>query len=113
MSKESLKAVVAKVFLHAGIVQNISITWEKEDLAYIKIMWRPWSSTEVEDVTMSLLEAGMIVDDSYLYKRIKRSEAVVTANIMVDLASDEWRRDLCKQLGYIMAAEVRAAVAQK
>ncbi len=106
-----LKKIMQVVFSHAGMVTDVQIEWEKEDLCRINVVWLPWSRLSPVDVTADLLEAGTILDDSHHYIRVEKCETNVKATITVDLADADWRRNLAKQMGLIIAQELREAVA--
>ena len=106
-----LSKIIEIVFTHAGIVTDVGIEWETNDLCRINVSWLPWSKLSPEDITPTLLDAGTIVDDSHLYLRVEKCETVMKATISIDLADEGWRRNLAKQMGMILGNELRGAVA--
>jgi len=106
-----LEKIIQVIFTHAGVVTDVRIEWETADLCRINVSWMPWNRLAPEDITPTLLDAGTIVDDSHLYLRVEKCTTVVTATITIDLADKDWRRNLAKQMGMILANELRDAVA--
>lgn len=105
-----MEEILSKAFMHAGLVSEMRIDWETEDLCNVDVVFMPWSTVILEDITADLIKSGMIVEDTHLYLRLPRVVPDVRMRLTIDLCDRHWRRDLVKHIGLVIANELKGAV---
>lgn len=110
MKNEEVEKLLYKLFTHVGIVRNIDLMWVEEGVFSIKATVVPWSETKIRDVTQMFLDSDMIVDDSYIYLQLPKPERDVTATLAVNIKDPDWQKNLARQFGYIIVAEMKTVL---
>lgn len=110
MKDVDLKTLMTRIFTHAGVVRSVELETSEKGDCIIKIAFLPWSQFPLEDITEQLAAGGQLMNEECLYLRVQNSETLVTATIRINVNEEDWRKSLAKQMGYIIAQELRVAV---